>query len=507
MSKLFISESITTLRKELSEANTIEEFLSNRFSNGEFDLSDLRLKNDESYPELNNKVVEDIKSFWITTIENNNKDEWKLAKYIHDNLSISKEQAANNLYWIYLSLKHFIDPVLVEIGKVDDVEKKKNEFEELIFLTSSAQGPMLKSPLAGLWWSVEITKNNQISGPYFYTELFLRNRHLRFKNLGGHQIIRSPHILEALLDFIYKYEEQEANGERIGHEAISQAAAKTLNQIGGLVLLSFLTKEEVLQKIEDYKSLIFGRAYEIRIGKKRSRLMLQGKSVEHLMDEKYIHEEQENLSEENIVINETIGSDRDISFSSNGKDVVKEQNSTYFQLNKTSGQYRLSKSMGDDKWDSNIVLDLQNSNEYLIHFYKEGKIKKSNYDELKHKKIGALYSNGKNRKLSLLEIVKIQTPVLFGVTYKKSGKIYFKALNEADSEMFRTDNGSLMQEGKKIIYQSYDQIWYKILPHDIIHDLGTLVQKPLGKGKDVTNDYYEEQWSVLKGYWPEMFDL
>lgn len=142
----------------------------------------------------------------------------------------------------------------------------------------------------------------------------------------------------------------------------------------------------------------------------------------------------------------------------------------------------------------------------MLHFYAEGKIKQTKIDvSLLNKNRNQLYANGKCNNLSLVGVKIIATDFLFGIAYLKNGVTKFKAMDGSDNTNFRTDNNSLHQEGKKILYvQDYDEIKYKLLPYSVKEDLGTLVQGPLGKGADITNSYHSEKWSTLKHLWKQL---
>ena len=96
----------------------------------------------------------------------------------------------------------------------------------------------------------------------------------------------------------------------------------------------------------------------------------------------------------------------------------------------------------------------------MLHFYAEGKIKQTKIDaSLLNKNRNQLYANGKCNNLSLVGVKIIATDFLFGMAYLKNGVTKFKAMDGSDNTNFRTDNNSLYQEGKKILYvQDYDEI-------------------------------------------------
>jgi hypothetical protein len=179
----------------------------------------------------------------------------------------------------------------------------------------------------------------------------------------------------------------------------------------------------------------------------------------------------------------------------------------YFCLNNaTNPNYLISENKRND-FDYCIEINGLNRNGYLLHFYAEGKIKKTKIDaSLLKRNRNQMYSNGKCNNLTLVGIKVIASDKLLGIAYSKNNVTKFKAMDGSDSSIFRNDNNTLHQEGKKILYmQEYDWIKYKILPYSIKENLGTLVQGPLGKGADISNRYHIDKWSKLKNHWPELF--
>lgn len=166
----------------------------------------------------------------------------------------------------------------------------------------------------------------------------------------------------------------------------------------------------------------------------------------------------------------------------------------------------ISDSKRDD-FDYCIEINGANKDGFLLHFYAEGKIKKTKIDStLLGRTRNQMYSNGKCNNLNLVGLKIITTDFLFGIAYSKDGVTKFKAMDGNDETLFRIDNNSLNQEGKKILYvQDYEEIKFKLLPYSIKNDLGTLVQGPIGKGANVSNNYHSDKWAILEKFWSELF--
>jgi hypothetical protein len=160
----------------------------------------------------------------------------------------------------------------------EDVEEfDSREIDRYFISLESSQNSLIKSPIAGLWWAIELTidLDPKSEDKYYYSKIFLSDRNLRDKNLGTYQFIRNKNILFALLEFYQENKDSEFNNERIGSEAIAQQMSKTLNQIGGLTLLSYLSKTEICNILNQNKDLIINRAIKLKELKRVSRERVQ----------------------------------------------------------------------------------------------------------------------------------------------------------------------------------------------------------------------------------------
>ena len=60
-------------------------------------------------------------------------------------------------------------------------------------------------------------------------------------------------------------------------------------------------------------------------------------------------------------------------------------------------------------------------------------------------------------------------------------------------------------QGYKVVYQTTENIEYKILPKNIYGDIKRLVFTSFSaEGKSVHNSYYENEWNVIKRFIPNL---
>lgn len=476
MSRILSINALTKLRKELREESD-ENIFDKRFRVNTFDFSDIELISSSDYPNLTDET---IRQFY-NQFENDPKSEFELAKILHENIRIDRSLAANNLYWVYLNLNYFLPYIKERWLKLKDDEdfdednEQEMKIDRFFLALESSHNSLIKSPIAGLWWAIEITKNELLEDKYHYSKIFLSDRNLRDKNLGTYQLIRKQNILFALLDFYQ--ENKDANdydGNRIGSEAIAQQMSKTLNQIGGLTLLSFLTKEEISDKLKHLKNLIIDRAIIVKKGKVISREKIA------------------------IKTNEEVVTDFDPTY--------------YLNLNSTNGEYRIMDSI-DENWEHNIDINLLNNKCFIVTTYKDGKIKKTNLSQLSDKvRRGKInrpipFKNGVNINLSFHSIESIHKPVLFGVFYSDGTNGYVKIMDTQDENIFRSDNGALNQEGKKVVYsENIENFKFCIISIEYLISLQRLIKGASAKGVLLGSPTYSNEWAVLKQLWPELFE-
>jgi hypothetical protein len=289
--------------------------------------------------------------------------------------------------------------------------------------------------------------------------------------MGQTRFARHKPAIHGVLEFI-----KENNLDKQSLEQAGRAIVPYINLLGGIRPLSYFEKDWFKTKLKKRFGEQIKAGQKLFIRPDEIKIITQNNTANNIRDTK---KQRENF-------------DR------------------YLCLNAKSGNYMIS-SKPDDKWDYCIGLDFEIQHQFLIHFYQEGKIKKTKVNgSLSNKTVDRSkpYSNGKCPRLTLTNIQLINQPVLFGIAYKTRYGIFFKAMDEQNLENFRTDNSELHQEGKKVLYIDEPfKTAYKILPYEIKDALGTLVQQsPTSKGAKITNNYYVEKWKTLKNYWAELFN-
>lgn len=400
----------------------------------------------------NENLGEEMLNTFNSHKNNQQTADFECAKILYENLKLTPAQAGNADFWNYL---HHFDMYKY----IHQRWKNQNNIETHIkrhwLLNLSSQKHLINFPLTTLWWSIHLTIDETREDKYQLSKVYFSNNRFRTVSLGGMSFVRHKPAILSVLEFMKEHREELT--KNITYTELGDEISKFINLLGGTKPLSFFDKDWFTKKLEQRFNI-----------------------------------------------------DKDSSNSNNFEELIGEieQNESkrvlcYFCLNnKDNPNYMISDSKRDD-FDYCIEINGANRNGYLLHFYAEGKIKKTKIDStLLNRNRNQMYSNGKCNNLKLVGIKIISTDFLFGIAYSKNGITKFKAMDGNDSSIFRNDNNSLHQEGKKILYvQDYEEIKYKLLPYSIKEDLGTLIQRPLGKGADITNNYHSEKWSILKPFW------
>lgn len=476
MSKLITTESLTYLREEFKNYNELNDFLI-KFQDDEFDFSNIKFIEDDSYPGISELSLD----HFYTKYNENSKDEFSLAKIIYESFPLNRVQASNNLFWLYLNLAPFFKYIKdrwIKNWEVDN-EKQKDEIERFFLSIEPSQNSLIKSPIAGLWWAIHLTIDESLNDKYFYSKIFLSERNLRDKNIGSYQIIRDKKVMHAVLDFYHKYKDQAFEGKRIGSEAIAQQMIKTLNQLGGLTVLSYLSKEEIYKKLEKFKNTIFNRARGVQVGKKVSRLKI---------------EKQNNILDDNdFMVAPVVPVITQEKNSSNSK-IKKEKVIKYFNL-RGNGEYNLTENLINN---FDFHASITSKNDYLMLCYNEsGYINRVKVSELL-KKNRELYQNGIYDGNTINDLLISKPKMIIGLIYYKDGEKFFKAFY---TSKLKDNNGVVGLQGYKTMYETYDNIRYFLLPIEIEDKISRLIFKSFNaSGKSFNNSNYKKEFEIINRY-------
>lgn len=424
---------------------------------------------ENSLIEIDETIVDEM----IKELEKN-PTEFEAGKLLYESLKdLTPQQASDIGFWTYLNHTNFYRYISKRWSDVWNEDKNIVNPENYILnhwiQTNSSQSELIDYPISGLWWSFHLSIDDEREDDrYKLTKILFKNNSLRTKYLGAAKFARHKPATHAVLEFL---EEQGFEDNSI--EQAARGIVPFINLLGGIRPLAYFEKDWFKQKLLDR----FGE--DIESGNK--------------LFERPVKEPQTLFS--NVV--ET-------------SDEISLNADCYFCLDKKNGNYKLL-SKPTNEWDICIGINFSDKNQFLIHTYKEGKIKKTLIDEkLSNKTIDRdkPFKNGKCANLNLHSVSLINEPVLFGIAYPVGNTMFFKAMDEQNSENFRIDNNGLRQQGKKVIYaDTKSKAEFKILPYSIKENITRLIQGSQSKGADINHSYYSKEWSVIKQHWPELFNV
>jgi len=414
--------------------------------------------------ESNIKVVNENLGVDLLNALNKYKDDqqvadFECAKILYENLKLTPAQAGNADFWNFL---HHFDMYKYIHKRWKNQGNIQTHIKRHWLMNLTSQKHLINFPLTTLWWSIHITVDESREDKYELSKVYFSNNRFRTASLGGMTFVRHKEAIISVLEFMRNYRNELTKNTT--YTDIGDEISKFINLLGGTKPLSFFDRDWFTHKLKE----------RFKIGKENK---------DSIPDFNEIKGEIELKEKQKILC--------------------------YFCLNNSGNpNYMVSDSKRDD-FDYCIEINGANKDGFLLHFYAEGKIKKTKIDStLLERTRNQMYSNGKCNDLTLIGLKIINIPVLFGIAYKKKdGTCWFKAMDEQNSDWFRTDNNELLQQGKKIksTYLEYQEIRYKILPYILKNDLGTLVQGPQGNGGNLKNKHYANKWAVLEKFWPELF--
>lgn len=158
-------------------------------------------------------------------------------------------EASDGRLWNYLSIKDLY-PYLINrwpsvYQRLEGVDKKSYLLEHYLLEKNSY---LLRHGLAGLWWSVYISRDEtNSSDKYNLTKVLFWNQTFRTRTLGTYLFARKKDLLLGFLDYCL-----EKGKENFGNfEKEHQKLTEYINNIGGSKSLAVFTRNEIKQLLID----------------------------------------------------------------------------------------------------------------------------------------------------------------------------------------------------------------------------------------------------------------
>ena len=421
------------------------------------------------FEEISHTLGQEMSQTFLNNLNQNKSNDFRTAdfecaKLLYENLNITPRQASDIDFWNYLHHYDMYPYIHMRWNEIDSPSRtsQKNYILSHWLMHLSSQKSLIVYPLTTLWWSFHLTKDESREDPYELTRIYFKNNRYRTVTYGGSSYVRHKEAILGILEFMRENDipETKENGDNI---------SKYVNLLGGSKPLSFFDRYWFKEQLTSKFKHLIGHPTDL----------------------------------DKPIINEIFEDEKPITYffpNPSQNELVIRYFNLYFDEHFS---FYLTKS---PKNSANIIIPITKDEENgeLLMFYENGKINKVQIRHLLKIKIDKQYSNGQNRDQILNKIEIIKEPCIFGMTYKKGKKNYFKAHL---TEGLKADNDSLLLQGKKVLYESdYTEVKYKVLPLALKDKLGTLVYSSfIAGGKALDNIYYRDQWHALSNYWPQLF--
>lgn len=157
-------------------------------------------------------------------------------------------QAINSQFWESLALTDLF-PYMQKRWNLADAKDLRRSI--LNHFTFKAHG-MMRHGLAGLWWLVHLSIDEQRDNKYELTEFLFKNYTLRFIRFGVGKVIQHKEAAIGILQYI---KDNEANIPSL--ENVANGLTSYFNKLGAVKQLTFLNRDffynEMGKHIEEFK--------------------------------------------------------------------------------------------------------------------------------------------------------------------------------------------------------------------------------------------------------------
>ncbi len=184
-------------------------------------------------------------------------DDCKTAIAIYEAFeNLEPIQASDERLWVYLAHVDLY-PYMVKRWNAVQNGTAKDAIRYILdhwFLTSTAQGNLMRHAISGLWWSVFLSVDKEREDKYELTRVLFQNQTFRTRTFGNYRLVRHKEAAIGLLEFCLENEKSFSNFEK-EHQVLTEH----LNRIGGVKPISYYDRhffKSELVKVSDSISAI-----------------------------------------------------------------------------------------------------------------------------------------------------------------------------------------------------------------------------------------------------------
>lgn len=169
------------------------------------------------------------------------------AVSLHESLSLSRIQAADERLWIYLAMVDYWEYTKLrwelDIENLTDKKQQNRIRERYLVRSTETDRPFLRNSISRLWWAVEVTKDDSREDPYELTRVVLGNTDI-YLNVMERSFSRNEEVIKGILELMIEMGE-----EGMKRETYRQIL-KQVNAMGGVIMLDFMTKEDLKEAMK-----------------------------------------------------------------------------------------------------------------------------------------------------------------------------------------------------------------------------------------------------------------
>lgn len=157
--------------------------------------------------------------------------------------SLKPLQAINAQFWESLTLTDLF-PYMQKRWNLKD---SKNIQKSILNHFKIPKKGIIRHGLAGLWWLVYLTYDEDRDNQYELTEMIFKNYTLRFVRFGAGKIIQHKEAALGILQYLKDHEK-----ELPGLENVANGLTSYFNKLGAVKQLSFLDRHFFYQEMETH---------------------------------------------------------------------------------------------------------------------------------------------------------------------------------------------------------------------------------------------------------------
>ena len=163
-------------------------------------------------------------------------------------------QASDNRLWTYLTHVDLY-PYMIKRWNAHIEGKAKNPEKYIFehwFLLSESQQSLMRHPLAGLWWGVHLSMDENRKNKYELTEILFRQLDFATRTLPTYRLGRHKEAIIGILEFIKHNDDLFKNY----FEDKTRFITRYLNLIGGTVNLAYVDRNFFIEKLNHVRDII-----------------------------------------------------------------------------------------------------------------------------------------------------------------------------------------------------------------------------------------------------------